>query len=135
MLLAIHNGHVEGYTAGQESVIYLVSTVQVVEKAGKKFAFTDGHGIMMITEFFHDLQNLDKVDWAIMKERYWANTAEDGDRKRRRQAEFLVHSSCPWNLISEIAVIDSQTEHRVLNFLKEADHKPPVKVRRNWYYE
>lgn len=134
MLLAIHNGHVEGYTAGQESIIYLVSTAQAVDQVGKKFAFTDGHAIMTISEFFHDLQYLDKIDWAIMKERYWANTEEDGDRKRRRQAEFLVHSSCPWNLISDIAVIYSQTEQRVLDLLEEADHKPRVKVRRNWYY-
>lgn len=134
MLLAIHKGYVEGYTAGQDSIIYLVSTAQAVEQASGKFAFTDGHGIMTITDFFDDLQNLDKIDWAIMKEKYWANTEDDGDRKRRRQAEFLIHSSCPWNLISDIVVIDKQTEEVVLELLKEAGHKPRVRVKPSWYY-
>ncbi len=135
MLLAIHKRYVEGYTAGQESIIYLVSTAQAVDQANRKFAFTDGHGIMTITDFFDDLQNLDKVDWEIMKEKYWANTEDDGDRKRRRQAEFLIHSSCPWNLISDIVVIDRKAEAAVLDLLKEADHKPRVRLKRNWYYE
>lgn len=40
-----------------------------------------------------------------MGERYWNDTPEDGDRKRRRQAEFLVYTSLPWRLIEEIGVI------------------------------
>lgn len=135
MLLAIHKGLIEGYTHGQESIIYLVSTAQIVDQANRKFAFTDGHGIMTITDFFDDLRNLEQVDWAIMKEKYWANTEEDGDRKRRRQAEFLIHASCPWNLIKDIVVIDKQTAEAVLELVSEADHKPHVGVRPNWYYE
>ncbi len=101
---------------GNKALLKFMPSAQEVEKASRKFAFTDGHGIMMITDFFDDLQNLDKVDWAIMKEKYWANTEDDGDRKRRRQAEFLIHSSCPWTLISDIVVIDQPTEEAVLSY-------------------
>jgi hypothetical protein len=134
MLLAIHGGHVEGYSGGQNSIIYLVSTVRAVEEEGRDFVFTDGHGIMAITDFFHDLGDLDKVDWAIMKEKYWANTLEDGDRKRRRQAEFLIHSFCPWTLIQMIAVSDATGRKRVLELLEGVEYRPEVKVMESWYY-
>ena len=84
MLYVISKGKVEGYIEGQESVVYLVSTTETVQKSGLPFVFTDGHGIMAITEFFHDLKELKNVDWDIMKEKYWYDTDDDPDRKRRR---------------------------------------------------
>jgi hypothetical protein len=73
MLLTIKSGNVPGYTGGQDSIVYLTSTAEVVAKAGRKFVFTDGHGIMFITEFFDDLTKLPEVDWEIMRDTYWAN--------------------------------------------------------------
>jgi ssDNA thymidine ADP-ribosyltransferase, DarT len=37
-----------------------------------------------------------------MKETYWGDTREDGDRRRRRMAEFLVHKFFPFSLVSAI---------------------------------
>lgn len=128
MLLAIHNRLVQGYDSGQDSIIYLVSTAQAAENEGVKFVFTDGHGIMAITDFFDNLGDLSKIDWD------WANTQEDGDRKRRRQAEFLIHSFCPWELIEAIAVKDATTKARVLKLIDGAAHKPDVQVMAGWYY-
>ena len=55
-------------------------------KAG--FVFTDGHAIMQLSKFYDDLGYLTEIDWDIMEEKYWRDTIEDPDRKRRRQAEF-----------------------------------------------
>ncbi len=134
MLLAIHGGNVEGYAGGQESIIYLVSTAQAIKEASSQFVYTDGHGIMAITDFFDDLSDLNKIDWEIMKERYWANTPEDGDRKRRRQAEFLVHKFCPWTVVKMIGVLNQTAENQVLELISKESYKPEVKVKGNWYY-
>jgi hypothetical protein len=58
----------------------------------------------------------------------------DGDKLRRRQAEFLVHQFFPWELISEVAVIDSIVEAQVNQVLTSVAHIPNVVVRRDWYY-
>jgi hypothetical protein len=42
-----------------------------------------------------------------MESRYWNDTNENNDRKRRRQAEFLVRNFFPGQLITEIGVINS----------------------------
>jgi len=133
MLSAIHNGKVAQYTRGQKSIVYLVSSAETIAK-NRKFVFTDGHGIMRITLFFDDLHNLDKIDWKIMAEKYWRNTPEDTDRKRRRQAEFLVHGDFPWELIDQICVFDSASQKTVLEMIKSCSHQPEVKVMESWYY-
>lgn len=62
MMLKLKTGRVAGYNEGQEPLIYLVSTAQEIQKSGNPFVFSDGHGIARFTQWFDDLQNLDKVD-------------------------------------------------------------------------
>jgi len=87
---------------------------------------------MDYTDFFDDLKDLDKVDWALMKQRYWNDTNDDPDRKRRRQAEFLVHDFFPWELVNYVGVFDDKAAHAVDLILQKGN--PPVGVERGWYY-
>jgi hypothetical protein len=134
MLYTISRGNVEGYAEGQNPVVHLVSTAQAVQAAGLPFVFTDGHGIMVFSQFYDSLKHLDQVDWNVMRSRQWADTPEDSDRKRRRQAEFLVHGFFPWNLVSQIGVVNAEMKVRVESLLSGASHQPSVHVRQQWYY-
>lgn len=134
MLCAIWKRRVEGYSSSQERVIHLTTTVQNVVAAGRQFAFSDGHAIMAFTEFYDDLARLDQIDWPLMEAGYWADTLEDTDRSRRRQAEFLVHKWCPWTTIAAIGVMTQAIRTEVLNLLEGAEHKPVVTINRDWYY-
>ena len=134
MLFAIHRNQVAGYLGGQSAVVHLVSTAENVQAGGKAFVFTDGHADMAISSYFSDLANLTRVDWKIMKETYWNDTPSDGDRKRRRQAEFLTHEFFPWNLFGEIGVINQGMADRVNSLLAGTPNVPVVSVRRGWYY-
>ncbi len=62
MLLQLHTGRVENYNEGQEPLIYAVSTVNTIVRAGLGFVFSDGHGIAAFTQWFDDLNDLKKVD-------------------------------------------------------------------------
>jgi len=134
MLYAIHKGKVENYQQGQEPLIYLVTTVQKVETKGQRFVFTDGHGIMALTEFFDNISHLDKVDWEVMKSRYWNDTQEYPDRCRRRAAEFLAYEYLPWEFITEIAVINERIKSQVTSILQNINHKPSLSIQPDWYY-
>jgi ssDNA thymidine ADP-ribosyltransferase, DarT len=51
--------------------------------------FSDGNCAAAITQVYADLNRRDSViDWRLMRATMWNNTADDPDRKRRRQAEF-----------------------------------------------
>jgi hypothetical protein len=136
MLLNLKTGRVEGYSEGQDPLVYLVSSAQAVEAAGIRFVFSDGHGLVTFSQWFDNLDKLDAVDWTLVNERYWTDTIDDMDRKRKKQAEFLVHQCCPWSLIQEIVVIDVRIKQRVETILAAfpAGQRRVVRVDRNWYY-
>jgi hypothetical protein len=136
MLLQLHTGRVAGYTETQTPLLYLVSTAQAVRDSGARFVFSDGHGIASFTDWFDDLADLDNVDWDIVYARYWADTVDDPDRQRRKQAEFLVHRSCPWALVHEIVVVNDNMKTRVEKILAQFPDglARPVRVRSAFYY-
>ncbi len=134
MLCAIHNGSVEGYDEGQTPILHLVSSAESVARSGLAFAFTDGHAEMAISDFFDDLRSLKKIDWEIMKAKWWYDTLSDNDRKRRRQAEFLVHDFFPWSLVAKVGVLNRTIEGEVNRLIQRLPHCPEVSVERNWYY-
>jgi hypothetical protein len=132
MLLALRDGYAAGYNEGQGPLIYLVLLVQDVAAEGLGFVFTDGHGIMVFTAFYDDLSRLDEVDWQMVTARYWADTDEDPDRKRRKQAEFLIDKFCPWALVRIIGVMTAWMQQRVEEILDAINprHRPVVQVKR-----
>lgn len=134
MLYAISRGYVEGYTEGQAPILHLVTSAQRIAQAKVPFVFTDGHAIVAYSHFYNDLADFKKIDWDIMRVTYWNDTAEDNDRTRRRNAEFLVWQSLLWSLVTEIGVLYQDTQRSVLHLLEGQPHQPKVVLRRNWYY-
>lgn len=70
-----------------------------------------------------------------MKEEIWRNTPEDGDRMRRRMAEFLVHGRFPLKLVAGYVVRTPARRVRLVRMLEAAgSHGVYVDVRPEWYY-
>lgn len=136
MMLQLKTGQVPGYQGGQEVLIYLVTDCQTISGNGLGYVFSDGHGVVAFTRWFDDLAHLGEIDWKVVAMRYWKDTNDDPDRKRRKQAEFLVHRFCNWSFIHEIGVIDSAMKAKVEDIISEYPPQlwRPVNVRRNWYY-
>lgn len=136
MLYTIERRNTPDYQEGQERIIHLVSSVETVQNAQPplRWLFTDGHADMEYSEFFSNIDDLDKVDWPLMTARFWNDTANDGDRKRRRQAEFLVHEFFPWMLVESIGVINEIVAEEARRILEGAAHQPALRVERAWYY-
>ncbi|WP_106496404.1 type II toxin-antitoxin system toxin DNA ADP-ribosyl transferase DarT [Lentibacillus sp. Marseille-P4043] len=133
MLYAIRKGQVEGYEHGQGHIIYLVSRTDIIHYAGLEYVFTDGHAIMGFTDFYKDLKHIDKIDWEVMQSKYWFDREDDPDRKRRRQAEFLVHKFIPFDFILGFAVKNESIKLQVENLIHKYDYDKFVAIR-NWYY-
>jgi len=134
MLLQLHTGRVEGYREGQAPLIYAVSTVQAIISARLGFVFSDGHGIAFFTKWFDNVSKLVEVDWDMVYADYWADNVDDMDRQRRKQAEFLVHRFCPWDVVTRIAVLNSAVRRRVDTILADHGVTTPTEVHASWYY-
>jgi hypothetical protein len=136
MLLKLKTGRVLGYNEGQEPLVYLVTTMQDVIASGAGWVFTDGHGLATFTSWYDDPAKLTEVDWSLVKERYWSDTSQDGDRQRRKQAEFLVHDLLDWNTVRGIMVFNAAAKLRVAAILDKYPNRrrPPVAEKPGWYY-
>ena len=56
------------------------------------------------------------------------------DVKEGKQAEFLVEHSFPWHLVERIGVHSQAIAQQVSNAMQGAAHRPPIEIRRDWYY-
>lgn len=135
MLFALAKGRVPTYTEGQDPLIYLVTTVEAVTAAGLRSVFSDGNCAAAITQVYADLNRLDSViDWQLMQATMWNNTANDPDRKRRRQAEFLVHERVPASCLAGIVVRKQPMREHVGRIVAAHGSALPVRVQPSWYF-
>lgn len=134
MLYAIHKDNVETYNGGQAPLVYLLSSVSEIQKSHQRYVFTDGHPTVAFTQFYTNTTELVQVDWPLMKATYWHDTPQDPDRKRRRQAEFLVYNQVSILTLIGIGVINEAMQKRVEALLTTHQIELSVRIKRNWYY-
>lgn len=130
MLFVVGRGH-EGYSGGEDGVIHLVSSVGRARITGRPWCFTDRHADLGYAIYYEDLGQLQEVEWSAMPRTQWGG---DEELKQKRQAEFLVHDHFPWQAVEEVVTKTDAVRLKVLGLLQRTTHRPPVVVRRDWYY-
>ena len=133
MLYVIYMRNPElAYREGQGPIIHLEADLrQVVAWAdahGRRWAFTTSNAAAAYAEDYSDLGQLDQIDWDAVQAPQWSSVKEG------KQAEFLVEQSLPWHLVSRIGVRSSDIRDRALAAMQGAAHRPPVEIKRDWYY-
>ncbi|MEQ1789319.1 MAG: DUF4433 domain-containing protein [Rickettsiales bacterium] len=147
MLDAIRRGLVAGCNEPQENILHFVVEAESIATANVPFVFTNGHAIMQPIQFFNSLSDIDKVDWEIILEpptiggyaKYWqdnpfGSNPKWSDRKRRRQAEFLVYQRLSWQLINGICTMTESQADQIRQILRRFNLNTPVYVEPKWYY-
>ena len=74
------------------------------------------------------LEELHRIDWSAIRARDWR------EKKEGKQAEFLMESSFPLQLITRVGVHSGVIQHQAIAALKGGEHVPRVEVKRDWYY-
>jgi hypothetical protein len=134
MLYLIYQGnHAQlTYRGGQDPIIHLemdlASTVAWANAAGLRWAFTLSNAGSYFFEDRCDLSHLGEVDWHAVQTRDW-RACKDG-----KQAEFLVESHFPWDLVERIGVRSERQYREVVNTLPANGRRPKVEILRDWYY-
>jgi hypothetical protein len=130
MMSSITHGKVPGYT-NSKNLVYLVSDLDAVHAADLVWVCTDGNARSGLTQFFNTWADLGaNTDWQVIRTRMWSNTETDGDRRRRRMAEFLVHKFFPEELVSAIFVHNNKM---ALKIRSTVPSDIPVKINSDMY--
>jgi len=120
------------YRDGQGPVVHLVADMrEVVDWAtanNRRWAFTDINAANRAADFYNDLSKLDQVNWDAINARNWVSCRD------HKMAEFLMHESFPWELVRGIGVHSEQVGSRAMAAFGKSQHRPQVKVKREWYY-
>ena len=120
------------YRGGQAPIVHLEadmrSTVAWAEDRDLRWAFTLSNAGARYFEDRSDLGQLDEIDWNAVRAREWR------DCKDGKQAEFLIEQWFSWTLVSRIGVMSQQIGQEAAAALEAAAHRPPVEIRREWYY-
>jgi hypothetical protein len=135
MLYKLYRGGVPTYTGGQDALVYLTSTAEIMASAGLRCLFSDGNCAAAVTRVEGDLTLLDSmVDWEVMQSRMWNNTAEDPDRMRRRMAEFLVYQQVSLDCFLGMVVRTEGMRKTVSGLLTSRGSTIQVSVKPDWYF-
>ena len=136
MLYAIHRGQVDGCEHGQQAVVHLCAQVSDAMNA-TQWCASDGHtDITSLCRFIATTDEFSLLDWEAIRSPAWGypQFTSDSDKKRRKQAEFLVRTFFPWRLFIGIGVMDAEAQGRVEELLVQSEHKPQVYIKREWYF-
>ena len=122
------------YRGGQEPIVHLefdlFTVIDWADANGHQWAFSLSNAAAYYTQFRADIADLNEINWDAVAANIWSNP----EIKEAKQAEFLVRSYVPWNLVSRIGVISAQTGNQVMRAISQAEHKPRIEVCRSWYY-
>lgn len=137
MLYAITRGQVGAEAARTSEIVYLATTTQALRAAGLSVVVSNRHAELAYAELSDAdavLDGDDFVDWPLMREQYWTDTADYPDKKERRQAECLAHPVVEWPLIRGVVTKTEDAARRVRDRFAGSGVGTPVSVRPDWYF-
>ena len=134
MLYLIHRANQPGlsYHDGQGPIVHLEADLHTVvdwaDRNDRSWAFTLSNAGARYFEERSELGSLGEIDWEAVEARDWR------EHKEGKQAEFLLEQSFPWDLVERVGVLTQATYRGVADALPSGGHRPPVEIRREWYY-
>jgi ssDNA thymidine ADP-ribosyltransferase, DarT len=134
MLYNIQKGYNNVTKRTPEEVIYLITTFEKIKESRCLYVFTDGHAYHNLSQFFNREEDLENVDWKAVNLVRWNDTEDDPDRKRRKQAEFLVYRELPTTRFVAIVVYNEAIKTAILAKFARHDFVCNVFVKPKWYY-
>lgn len=133
MLYVVQNGFNMVAPTLAENIVYCVSSVQKIIDLQLDFVFTDGHAVDGFSTQYNakDIQNIDTfLDMNAINAKYWKDE-NDLDRKRRKEAEFLVLSDISIDAILGFIVSNENAKNRVIGFGADVAN---VHIKSDFYF-
>ncbi|MEM7373905.1 MAG: DUF4433 domain-containing protein [Bacteroidota bacterium] len=134
MLYVIKHGFNFVKQTPQSDIIYLIAPFDQIKASNIEWCFTDGNARDFSSRYYNQESEFAHIDWEMVREQNWANTEEDMDRKRRKQAEFLVKTHVPATCLSHIIVYELEKVKFVQQEVDRLGLTIQVAASRKHYY-
>ncbi|WP_408080554.1 type II toxin-antitoxin system toxin DNA ADP-ribosyl transferase DarT [Flavobacterium plantiphilum] len=133
MLYVIQKGFNGVKATSAENIVYCITSVNNIINSKLDYVFTDGHAVNFLSSFYSppEIERIDEIiDFKVIKDVYW-NDPKDLDKKRRKEAEFLVEQDIPCEAIGIYAVYNQNAKNKLLK-LGIPDNK--ILIKSEYYF-
>lgn len=116
MLYVIQKGYNSVRQVRPSNIVYCVCSIQAIVDSGVPFVFTNGHAIDGFTQMHEqrEVKNIETLlDYKAINARYWQDE-QDLDKKRRKEAEFLVQRDLPRETLHCFVVYDEPSRSKLI---------------------
>ena len=140
MLYVIYCGNLPEliYRGGQTPIIHLqadlYASINWAESNRRHWAFTLSNAGARYFKDYCDISHLNELDWDAIQANRWSGDTVPQSVKERKQAEFLVEYSFPWELIERIGVHSHAIRQKVADVLPQSGYRPQISILPDWYY-
>lgn len=133
MLYVIQRGFNGVIKTNPENIIYCVTSIAKIIDSEINFMFTDGHAIdSFSTEYSKaQIENIDNIlDYNAINANVWIDE-NDLDKKRRKEAEFLLSQDLPTNYILGYICYNERAKSKLLEY---GINENKIVVKPNCYF-
>lgn len=133
MLYVVQKGFNGVETTSPEEIVYCVTTVQEIIEQNLDFVFTDGHAVNGLSKqyFRNDIQNMDTIlDIDSINAINWIDK-NDLDKKRRKEAEFLVLGDISRIALKSFIVYNQSAKTKLITIGIDATK---IDIKPNFYF-
>ena len=122
------------YRGGQGPILHLEvdmnEAIAWADAQPARWAFSLSNAGAPYAEFRGRQDQLDEIDWPSV----FSTDFRSSQVKEGKQAEFLVQEFVPWALVRRVGALTDVIQRQAMRALAGVPHRPPVDVRRDWYY-
>jgi hypothetical protein len=93
------------------------------------------HAYYQWANYYNDLSDLDKIDWAILQGRDFKRDPDDPAKFERYQAEALVYQHCPIDGLQGVVCYTESMKQQIEQQLVNCGLSLSVHVRAKWYFQ
>lgn len=132
MMYNIKTGYGDIKQQANEDIVIFVSSLHHLEEHDVDFVFSDRHAYLQTAEFYTDTDELDKLDWVIIKNRDFRRDPNDPGKVERYQAEALAFGHVPVEALIGLICYNNVAKTVLQNATKDAALE--LHVKPGWYF-
>ncbi len=134
MMLNIKTGFGGITSAPNEEIVIFVSSLRKLAELGQAFVFADRHAYLRRADFYSELDDLQHIDWTLLRNRDFKRDPDDPEKVERYQAEALVYQHLPVAAMIGAVCYTRAVETQIKQMLDERGLNFQVVTKPGWYF-
>ena len=135
MMFNIRTGYGGITKRHNDEIVIFKTSLRKLESNGVKVLFSDRNAFLVAAQFSADLNDLNRIDWAILQNRSFKKSPEEPEKFERYQAEALVYKHLPLDSLDGIVCNSELVEANLKKEIAKRGLNLTTAQRPSWYFQ